>query len=189
MIRTNLSTRPFYNVRAVQMAIAALVVLVLAITAWNVTQFVRLTATQNTLGAQAQTAEQDAARLRADAARIRAGIDASELEVVAAAAREANGIIDQRAFSWTTLFGQFESTLPADVRITFVTPRPRENLVGIGVEARSVEDLSAFIEALEATGRFRNVLATDEVGMEGDLIGATLQATYEPAERRQAVTP
>ena len=40
-----------------------------------------------------------------------------------AAAREANQLIDRRAFSWTDLFNRFEETLPADVRIVAVTPQ------------------------------------------------------------------
>lgn len=183
MIRTNLSTRPFYNTRAVQTAVGALALVVVLVTAWNLVQFVRLTASQRTLGGQAQQAESEAARLRTEAAQIRARIDPKELAVVADAAREANEIIDQRAFSWTSLFTQFESTLPPDVRITFVTPRPRDTIVTVGVEARSVEDLNTFIEALEATGRFRDVLATDETVMADDTIQARLEATYDAVPR------
>lgn len=183
MIRTNLSTRPFYNVRAVRGAIAALAIIVLAFTAFNIVQVIRLAASQRTLGAQAAQAEQEAARLRAEAAQTLARIDQKELEVVAKAAAEANAIIDQRTFSWTNLFTHFEATLPADVRITAVTPRRGQNQVQIGAEARSVEDLEAFIEGLEMTGAFRNVLATDEVTMEDDSIVAVIQATYDQPRR------
>ena len=41
---------------------------------------------------------------------------------MASAAREANLLIDRRTFSWTELFNQFEATLPADVRISTITP-------------------------------------------------------------------
>jgi Tfp pilus assembly protein PilN len=189
VIRTNLSTRPFYNVRAVRAAIAGLALLVLAITAFNVAQIVRLTASQRTLGSQAADAERDAARLRKEAAQILSQIDPKELEVVATAAQEANGIIDQRTFSWTNLFTHFEATLPADVRITSVTPQPNDNVVRIGVQARSVEDLDAFIGGLEMTGAFHDVLPTTEVAMEDNLIEAMLVASYEdsspPAETQR----
>src|SRR5688572_1498555 len=163
MIRTNLSTRPFYNARVVQAAIGALALIVLAITIFNTVQIVRLTSNQNTLGAKAEAAEQEAVRLRAEAERIRGRIDPKELDVVARAAREANGIIDQRTFSWTNLFTHLEATLPPDVRITAITPRPADKVVVIGVEARTVEDLDAFIEGLEKTGAFHDVLPTTEV--------------------------
>jgi hypothetical protein len=106
MLRTNLSTKPFYNLRAVQAALGAAIAIVLALTLFNVAQIVRLTISQQSLGASAADAEDEATRLRLEAAGIRAQINPQELQVVASAAREANRIIDQRAFSWTELLTQ-----------------------------------------------------------------------------------
>ena len=189
MIRTNLSTRPFYNVRAVRAAIGALALIVVLVTAFNAIQIVRLTASQRTLGGKAQEAEQEAARLRIEAQQIRTRIDPKELDVVAAEAREANAIIDQRTFSWTSLFTHLEATLPADVRITQITPRPTDTLVVIGVEARSVEDLDEFIVGLEKTGAFHDVLATNEVTMDNDDIAAVIEARYAQPITRAGAAP
>ena len=180
MLRTNLSTRPFYNVRAVHAALALAAAVVLLFTLFNTVQIVRLGLSQQALGATAADAEREAARLRGDAAKIRAQINPQELEVVAAAAREANRIIDQRAFSWTELFGQFEATLPPDVRITAVQPRLADTnfVVAIGVEARRAEDLDAFIEALETGGAFHDVLAVKEQTADTGLIEAIIEASY-----------
>jgi hypothetical protein len=185
MLRTNLSTRPFYNVRAVRVAIAAVAAVVLAITLFNVVQLVRLTAAQRALGSRAATAEEEAERLRAEAVRIRSQINPAELTVVAEAAREANNIIDRRAFSWTELFTKFESTLPPDVRITAVRPRldGDEFLVSVGVEARRAEDLDAFMEALEDRGGFHNVLAVAEQVGDAGLLQAIVEGTYAPPDR------
>jgi hypothetical protein len=184
MLRTNLSTRPFYNVRAVQVALGLSAFLVLALTAFNVIEILRLTSLQSSLGSHATDAEIESTRLRDDAARIRAQIDPKELQVVANAAREANGIIDQRAFSWTQLFGEFEATLPPDVRITAVRPRLDRGgafVVAIAVQAKRAEDLDAFVEALEARGAFRNVLAVQEQTNEDNLIEAVIEGTYTQA--------
>lgn len=186
MLKTNLATRPFYNLRAVRVLLGVVAVLVLALTLFNVVRLVRLTASQYTLGARAADAEREAADLRADAARIRSQIDPQELQVVADAAREANTIIDQRAFSWTDLLTQFEATLPPDVRITTVQPRldkGSEFIVAIGVEARRSEDLDAFIEALETEGGFRNVLSIQEQTSDAGLIQALVQGSYAPPPR------
>ena len=43
MLRTNLSTRPFYNLRAVQVALGALALLVVVLTLLNLVQLIRLT--------------------------------------------------------------------------------------------------------------------------------------------------
>ena len=186
MLRTNLSTRPFYNVRAVQFVLGAAAVIVVVLTSFNLVQIVRLTASQSDLGAHAQQAEQDATRLRAEANRVRAQINPKELEVVAGAAREANAIIDRRAFSWTQLFAQFEDTLPEDVRITAVQPRLERDgsfVVAVGVQARRVEDLDGFIEALENRSSFRRVLATQEQTNTEGLLEAIIEGTYVPPDR------
>ena len=83
--------------------------------------------------------------------------------MVANAAREANAIIDQRAFSWTELFAQFEATLPPTCG-----SRPcSRGSSGWRLHRRrsrskraGAEDLDAFIEALEMTGAFHDVLST-----------------------------
>lgn len=189
MLRTNLSTRPFYNVRAVQAALGIAAAVVLGLTLFNVIQVVRLSASQYTLGARAGEAEREATRLRGEAARIRAQINPQELQVVADAAREANAIIDQRAFSWTDLLAHFEATLPPDVRITTIQPRLERDasfVVAVGVEARRSEDLDAFIEALETEGGFRNVLSVQEQTNPDGLIQAVIEGTYMPPAREVA---
>jgi hypothetical protein len=192
MLRTNLSTRPFYNVRAVRALLGLLALVVIAFTLFNVIQTVRLLALERTLGADAVRAETEAARLRAQAAGFRARIDPRELASVSADAREANAIIDRRAFSWTTLFSQFEQALPPDVRITAVQPRREQDgtfAVNIGVEARRVEDVEAFIEALETRTPFRDVLPVEEQTSDSGLIEAIIDGRYEPERPGTVATP
>jgi hypothetical protein len=181
MLRTNLASRPFYNVRAVQATLALVGAVVVAVTLFNVIQYARLSALERSLGADAARAETEAARLRGEAARLRAQINPKELELVATAAREANTVIDQRAFSWTELFSQFEQTLPEDVRITAVQPRLERDgrlIVAMQIEARRIEDADAFIEALEGQGTFRNVLPSEEQTAQSGLIEAVLEGEY-----------
>jgi hypothetical protein len=188
MLHTNLSTRPFYNVRAVRAILGIAAVLVLAVTLFNAVRIVRLSLTQRSLGAHAVESEREAARLRTQATAIRAQINPRELGVVAAAAREANAIIDQRAFSWTELFTQFESTLPPDVRITSVQPRLERDgtfRVSVVVEARRVEDLDLFLQALETKSTFRNVLSLEEQTNEQNVIEAVIEGIYDPGLRPQ----
>lgn len=185
MLRTNISTRPFYNDRLIQAALAAVLVLVLAVTAFNAIRYVRLTGAERTLGANAAEAEANAARLRSEAAALVGRIDAKELAAVAAEARRANALIGQRTFSWTSLLAQFETLLPDDVRITSVRPRLEQDgtfVVGLAVKARRVEDLDAFIEALESKGSFRNVLPVEEQTADDGLIEAVIEGVYgEPS--------
>ncbi len=194
MLRTNLSTRPFYNIRAVQLTLGALALLVAVLTIINLVQLVRLTASERALGARAQQAETDAQKFRDDARRIRSQIDAKELNEVAAAAQEANAIIDLRAFSWSDLFAQLETTLPANVRLTSFQPQEDNDgrlVMTLGVQARRVQDLESFLDALESTGRFHDVLAAQEQTDQDGLINAVVEGIYlvpsqEPAPEAAA---
>jgi Tfp pilus assembly protein PilN len=181
MLRTNLSTRPFYNARAVQAILGTAALIVIAITLFNVVQVVRLMTRERSLSARAVQAEQEAQRLLRDATRIRGRIDPKELSVVAGQAREANAIIDQRTFSWTQLLETFEATLPADVRITAVQPRLEQDgtfYVDVAVQARRPEDLNTFVEALEQSGAFRDVNASETDTTDEGVLQAVLEGQY-----------
>lgn len=181
MLRTNLSTRPFYNIRAVQAALGALAAFVILFTMFNVISLLQLAASQRSLGARAVQAQNDATKLRGNAAQVRAQVDAKELEVVSAAAREAKSIIEMRAFSWTELLAQFEKTLPENVRITAVQPRLERDgrfIIGMRVEARQIGDLEKFLDELEMTGSFHNVLTTDEQATDDGLLEALIEGSY-----------
>jgi hypothetical protein len=181
MLRTNLSTRPFYNIRAVQAALGALAAFVILFTMFNVISLLQLAASQRSLGARAVQAQNDATKLKGDALRVRAQVDAKDLEVVSAAAREAKSIIEMRAFSWTDLLEQFEKTLPENVRITAVQPRLERDgrfIIGMRVEARQIGDLEKFLDELEMTGSFHNVLTTDEQATDDGLLEAVIEGSY-----------
>ena len=192
MLRTNLSTQPFYNIRAVQVALGALALLVVVLTLLNLVQLIRLTSSGRALGARAEQAEADAQRLREEARRIRSQIDARELNEVAAAAEEANSIIDLRAFSWSDLFAQLETTEPENVRLTsFQTQEDRSGklIVNLRVQARRVQDLESFIDALEKTGRFHEVLAAEEQTTPEGLINALVESVYSPPVAETTAAP
>jgi Tfp pilus assembly protein PilN len=165
MLRANLSTRPFYNERLVTLLLGAAALVVLVLTLFNVYRVTTLTARVSALGAEAGRAERAAVDLRQRAAQARSSVDQARLAAVATAAHEANTLIDRRTFSWTELFNRFEATLPPDVRIAAVRPSVDQDgnlTLGIAVVARSVDAIDTFIEALEETGAFEDVLSREE---------------------------
>jgi hypothetical protein len=191
MLRTNLSTRPFYNERAVRLGIAVAVVLIAGLTAFNGAQIITLGARNNELAARAEAAEERARQLRGQAAAIRKTLDQGDVSVVQAAAREANLLIERRAFSWTDLFNRFEETLPDDVRIAAVQPQVDEEgrmLVAVTVISRRTEDLDDFIEQLEKTGAFRGILPRQEALQEDGTTRSIIQGYYGP-QPSTAVAP
>lgn len=190
MLTTNLSTRPFYNERAVRTAISVVLVLVLLLTAFSVFRALSLRGEEQALSARATQALSEAERLRADANRMMAQIDPKELAAVSEAASEANDVIAQRTFSWNALLTDLEETLPANVRVTAVQPRVEKGVIKLtlDVEAMSPEELSAFMKALDARGSFQQVLPRNQSMFE-DIISASIDTTYQPRDARRGARP
>ena len=189
MLRANLSTRPFYNDRAVRIGIAVGVLIVAALSAFNVARIVTLNSRNAELAARAEAAESRANVLRQQAMEIRQTLNADDVAMLQAAASEANLIIERRAFSWTDLFNRFEETLPDDVRVADVHPQVDTEgrmLVVATVHSRRIEDLDDFIEQLQQTGAFSGVLSRQDDREEDGTLRSLIQGYYNP---RAAATP
>lgn len=196
MLRSNLATRPFYNERAVHAVIGAAAILVLALSAITVTRVIKLSRQNTELSARVSRDQAEADRLTREAASIRRGLNKEELQLVADAAREANELIDRRTFSWTAFFNYIETTLPPDVMLNSVQPAVKNGVTTINmtVLARRTEDIDEFVEKLEATGAFENVLPAQEDRTLEGLERAVLQCIYtgqgaEPEETPAAPQP
>lgn len=184
MITTNLSTRPFYNTRAVTLWLAILAIVAGLATLFNVVRITQYARSDSALAQQAATDTEQAGALRADAARLRSSVDANQVERISSEARLANDLIDRRVFSWTELFNQFEQTLPPEVRVTAVRPSvDREGRIQllISVVARGVDDVNQFMESLEQTGSFRQLLSRQEQINDEEQLEAVLESFYVPA--------
>jgi cell division protein FtsB len=182
MLTTNLSTRPFYNERAVRSILGLLLLLVIALTVFSLFRASSLRTEERALSAQATQAHDEAERLRAQTQAMTAQINPKELEAVSAEASEANAVIAQREFSWIALLGQIEEALPDDVRVTAVQPQIEKGttMVRLEVEAMSAEHLATFMDALEKNGAFQRVLPRTKAYGDNDEIDAVLEAVYRP---------
>ena len=183
MIRTNLSTRPFYNERIVSLWLLLFLLVVVVATVFNVTRVLQYSRNDTELGLQASRDETRATELRRSAARVRTTVDPKQIAFASLEARQANDLIDRRTFSWTELFNRFETTLPDEVRITAVRPKIEkgEFHLTITVVARSVEDISLLMDRLERTGTFSKVGESIEerVNEQGQL-QTSIEAVYLP---------
>ena len=182
MLRSNLSTRPFYNERVVHLLIVLGAVIVCGITLFNVARLVDLSRRNTELSARMARDRTEAERLSGEAARIRRSLDEKELTVISAAARQANELIDQRTFSWTSFFNHLEATLPANVMLVSVRPAVERGgtRVSMVVLGRTAEGIDEFIEKMEATGAFEGVLARETDKTSEGLNRAVLEALYTP---------
>jgi Tfp pilus assembly protein PilN len=184
MLIGNLATRPFYNERLIRGVLTVALAGAAAWAAVNAATVVSLSQQGSMLGERVRSEGLRAAAARADADGVRKGLDAAQLKGVARSATEANLLIQQRTFSWTELFNQFEATLPPDVRLVQVQPQADDEgrlMVALSVISRRIEDLDAFIEQLEATGTFRGVLSRSDETLEDGTIQSSLQGYYRHA--------
>ena len=192
MLRGNLSTRPFYNERFVRNLLAVLAVAAIGLTVFNIVEILRLERAGRDARQTVAHNNEQARDVRQKAQVIRQSINQKQLETVRVAARDANALIDRRAFSWTALLNYFQATLPPDVRVATVTPQVDEDgrmLVAISVFARRYDDLSEFQDTLESTGAFTDVLSR-QLGQEEDgSLRAEIQGYYSGPAKPAATTP
>jgi type IV pilus assembly protein PilN len=198
MLRPNLSTRPFYNERAVYAAVVVVALLVLAVTVWQGVRVVRLSRYKTDLNAAITRDRSQAQAFANQAQQTRRGLDQQELAVVVTRAKEANELIERRTFSWTALFNQLGSTLPEDVMLMGVHPefKDGETQVSLAVQGKRFDDIDAFWDRLEKTGSFRDIQWSDVNVSEEGLHSISMTALYtaphaapEPAAPRPAAAP
>jgi hypothetical protein len=191
VLRSNLSTRPFYNERAVQLLLALAALVVVILTAFNAMRIFSLSRENTELSSLVNRDRQEAQRLTREAQRIRAGINQDELQATADAAAVANALIDQRTFSWTAFFNHIEQTLPADVMLTAVAPSfgRDSTIIQMSVLGKRIEDIDEFMEKLEATGAFQDVLPTQEDTTDEGLHRLMVRSVYTGAAVEAPVSP
>ena len=187
MIRTNLSTRPFYNERAVHLLIGVAAALLAALTIWNVFSVIILSRENTELASRVNREHAEAEQLTNMAREIRQKIDRTELQLVVESAREANALIDQRTFSWTAFLNRLESNMPPDVMLTSVRPtiddgQTRVDMIVLG---RRAEDVDEFIEKLEATGAFESIVPTQQDRTETGLVRVVIRSLYTGMEEAE----
>jgi Tfp pilus assembly protein PilN len=189
VLRTNLSTRPFYNERAVHALLAILAAIVVLLTAMQAVRIISLSRYKTELTTAIGRDREESDRRTREAADTRRGMDQQELASITAAAREANDLIEQRTFSWTQLFNQLEATLPENVMLTAVKPQFKDGAthVNMDIQGRRTEDIDDFFAKLEATGAFHGVQWSAENVTEEGLHHMTMTAVYTPP--RDGVRP
>ena len=122
-MRINLATRPFYNERVITALLVVVALVAVGLTVFNVTELISLSSRRTAL--QAQIARDEAATKAADASAqsVQRTVDRAALGALAFETGEANALISERTFSWTTFLGLIEKTLPQDVHLLSVAPR------------------------------------------------------------------
>ena len=182
MLKGNLSTRPFYNEKLVSLAVGLVLLIAIGLTIFNTYELISLMGERRVLNAHIARDRGEATRITGQADALRRTVDQPRLQLLASSTREANGLIDQRTFSWTEFFGLIEKALPRDVRLIGVSPRVEkgEFKIGMRVETRTPDNLKEFTDALAATGAFYDVVLSETQRNDTDTDTLTLVAGYLP---------
>ncbi len=188
MLRTNLSTRPFYNVRAVQVALGAGGIAVLGVHAVQR----RPDRPPDVEPADARRAGRGGGS-RGGAAARRGGADPRADRSEGAGGGRGRGARSQRHHRPAQRSRGPSSSRSSSTRCRRTCGSPRCSRGSSAtapsssrstVEARRVEDLDEFIEALETTGTFRDVLPTEEQTTEQEMIEAMIDGMYQASRGR-----
>jgi hypothetical protein len=182
MLRTNLSSRPFYNERLASFLIAVVGIAAVALVVISVQQIVSLSATRTRLNAEIARDQAASGRADTETVALQHAINNKALKGLAISTQQANALIDERTFSWTVFFGLVEKTLPNDVRILSVAPIIDKNgvLVMMTVVSKRPDDLATFIDSLQGTGAFYDVLPRQEDSTDDGMRRTTVEARYLP---------
>lgn len=160
MLRGNLASRPFYNERLVSAGLAIVAVLALALTVFNGYKLYALSKERSVVKAQIGRDTAQAEQIERTALNLQRTVDRQTLIQLAGSTQEANALIDARTFSWTAFFGLIEKTMPIDLHLIAVAPRIEkgEIKVTMSVVGRKVDDVETFVDALQETGTFYDVI-------------------------------
>jgi hypothetical protein len=192
MLRGNLSSRPFYNERLVSAAFVVVAALALALTAFNGFKLYDLSKQRSELKRRIERDTAQAQQIERGAVDLQRSVDRTTLIQLAGSTQEANTLIDQRTFSWTVFFGLIEKTLPMDLRLVSVAPRIEGGNIKVtmGVVGKRLEDVDAFVDALQDTGSFYDLISKtkerneDDNTYRADVVGYYLAPNQSSPARR-----
>jgi hypothetical protein len=163
MLRGNLSSRPFYNERLVSLVIGLVALAAVGLAAFNGYKIYALSKQRADLRARITTDTAQAQEVERQALTLERNINRATLAQLAISTQEANSLIDQRTFSWTVFFGLIEKTLPFDLHLEEVRPRIQRGDIQINMRviAKNADDIDTFINNLQDTGAFHDLLNTN----------------------------
>ena len=178
MTGMNLSTRPFYNERAVYCVLGFLGFLGVLVMLATVARVIVLFEENAEVATQVASLERELRITIVEKASLEQAVTADQLVDLEVAVTEANRLVEQRTFAWTTFFNVIDTTLPSDVMLTVVRPRFHEEgrLLELGVIGRNVNVVDEFVVRLEGSRHFSDVLARQEELASDGMYRAQIQA-------------
>ena len=164
-IHLNLAARPYRDYRPIYAVVIATSILIAFLMLNNLDTYVRYVhdtrTTRNEITSiQAQIQQE---HRRAEAATRDTGT--IDLISLSKEAKFVNTQLAQRAFSWSELLNQLEAVLPANVRITSISPQFADNglvHLSLACEGKSPDTLLTTINRLQRDPHFSNPFPTNQ---------------------------
>jgi Tfp pilus assembly protein PilN len=161
----NLSTQPFRGYRLINIALAAILIVLAVVSVRQALGFIKYSDMARSIRAQEQESRVEADALGKRVAELESRLDRPESTAKLNEIGFLNHLILRKNLSWTKLFRILEEMVPPNVHLTNLTPDIGVNgsvTLRLGVRARSIADVTGFIERLEQSKLFEEVRVTVE---------------------------
>jgi Tfp pilus assembly protein PilN len=157
----NLASRPYRNYRVFLLCMGALYLLTIGITWINAGRIARKLTLTGETQTRIRNLEDQIAALKKENARVSTVLGAINFKKIGTAADEMNGLIAQRAFSWSRILGTLEHVMPEDVRLTFLgTSADKSGTIVLRLSCLSTgrDGMVRTVEALQVEPMLTDVL-------------------------------
>ena len=187
----NLSTRPFPAYRLVNIVLAVGLVVLIVLSAWQTTSFIRFTRLTRSIRLSEIDLRVEAESLGKRVADLESRLDRPEATAKLNEIGFLNRLIARKNLSWTKLFADLEEMVPNNVHLVSLTPEFATTggiILRIDLEARSVGDASEFIHRLEKSPVFEGIVVSTEQKRESTSasdVTIRLSAVYYPEREIQ----
>jgi hypothetical protein len=180
----NLSTRPFKPYRARNLGLFAILMTLIAVSAYQVYNYQRYSALAAASRQEENLKRQEADKLKEDLRALTGKMNRGNAGAKLSEVEQFNQLLIRKSFSWTRVLATLEGLVPADVRVVNLQPFVDEHgktFLNMHVRGRTLEDATRFLKALETSKAFGDVALAieekkDSVG--GNEVEFTLSAYY-----------
>ena len=182
----NLSTRPFRAYRLINLALVLISAVLLVGTVWQVSGFVRFSSMARDIRDDEQTLRVEVKSLRDHIESLESRLDRPEATAKLNEIGFLNGLIARKDLSWTRLFANLEDMVSDSVHLVSLKPDVMAGgpvVLHLDIVGRSIADVSQFIEALERSPEFEEIVVSVEqktVSSAPADVSVTLTANYFP---------
>jgi cell division protein FtsB len=186
----NLSTQPFPAYRLINIALACVLAVLAVVSVWQGIGFARYSKMARSIQAEERETRIEAEALGKRVSELESRLDRPESAAKLNEIGFLNHLILRKSLSWTRLFAVLEDLVSDNVHFTTLAPDVGADgaiTLRLGVQARNMADIKAFLVRVEKSPLFENlnVAVEEKVEEEKDSaaskdVEVTLSTVYTP---------